>query len=207
MFPSLDKLNNSLIEKLRGFDGSFSYEDNRRDQVIFILPLSEVSTRISYPSNGYSLNDLIGETKDLCSDALKIKFKEIVEIIAECDMTSDVSKILSWYTKSELKPRTSTKLYFDTGDRVNLSVVTNLYICSHYNCSDLPRLSDFEDFKRELSIVNKCFLTLARPLKIYNTAVYLRDTKLLAPSGKGRLDKIGELYSSEGDYRKRELSS
>jgi len=163
MFPSLDKLNNSLIANLRGFDASFPYEDNRRDQVIFILPLSGVSTRISYPSSGYSLNDLIRETKDLCSDALKMKFKEIVEIIVECGMTSDVSKILSWYTKSELKPRTSTKLYFDTGDRVNLSVVTNLYICSHYNCSDLTMLSDFEDLKKELTIVNKCFITLARP--------------------------------------------
>jgi hypothetical protein len=69
-------------------------------------------------------------------------------------------------------------------------------------------LSDFKEFNKFLNIVNKSFVTLGKPLKIYNSSVYFRDTLLLAPVGKGSLEQIGEIYESEseGDYTKRFLS-
>jgi hypothetical protein len=67
-------------------------------------------------------------------------------------------------------------------------------------------LTYFEEFKETLSIVNKSFLTLGKPLKLYGSSLYLRDTMLLPPVGKGRLDQLGELYNTEGDYLKRDMS-
>jgi hypothetical protein len=67
-------------------------------------------------------------------------------------------------------------------------------------------LRDFEEFKKLLSVVNKSFVTLGKPLKIYNTSIYFRDTQLLAPVGKSSLEQLGELYISEGDYTKRSIS-
>ena len=33
-------------------------------------------------------------------------------------------------------------------------------------------------------------------------SLYLRDTQLLAPGGKGSLEQLGDLYKGEGDYSK-----
>jgi len=36
------------------------------------------------------------------------------------------------------------------------------------------------------------FVTLGTPFKVYGASIYFRDTKLLAPGGKGSLEQIGE---------------
>jgi hypothetical protein len=59
---------------------------------------------------------------------------------------------------------------------------------------------DFETFKTELSIVNKSFVTLGKPLKIEGVNVYVRDTMLLSPAGNRSLDSIGKLYELEVDF-------
>jgi hypothetical protein len=208
MYSSLDKLNKNLIEAIRKIGGGTLYfEDSRRDQIVIALPLTPVCTKINYPRTGYSLQNLLADTTESCSVHLHANFKEIVRVLKKYDLQNDYGKLLRWYERSKFKPRTLTKLLFGSGDRLNLSIVTNYYINAHYNCADLPMLSDFELFKDQLSIVNKCFLTLGKSLKIYGSSVYFRDTKLLAPAGKGRLDQIGDLYKNEGDFEKRVLSS
>ena len=77
-------------------------------------------------------------------------------------------------------------------------LVKNLYICAPYNCADFPLLSEFEEMKNHMSIINKSFVTLGKPLRVYNSFVYLRDTMLLAPAGKGSLDHLGVLYKGPG---------
>jgi hypothetical protein len=42
MFLTLDQLNERLINLLRGIEG-LSFEDNRRDKIVFILPLSALA--------------------------------------------------------------------------------------------------------------------------------------------------------------------
>jgi hypothetical protein len=83
---------------------------------------------------------------------------------------------------------------------LSLSLLNNHYISSHYNCSDLPMLEDFQDFKTRLSIINKSFVTIRKPLRIYSSNVYIRDTILLSPAGMNSLDKLGSLYSKEGEF-------
>lgn len=67
-------------------------------------------------------------------------------------------------------------------------------------------LDDFETLKRDLSIVNKSFVTIGKPLRFEHTFVYLRDTMLLAPAGKASLANLGELYDNEGDFTKKTIS-
>lgn len=63
-------------------------------------------------------------------------------------------------------------------------------------------LEDFQDFKTRLSIINKSFVTIRKPLRIYSSNVYIRDTILLSPAGMNSLDKLGSLYSKEGEFSK-----
>lgn len=51
--------------------------------------------------------------------------------------------------------------------------VKNNYIISQNNASDLsmPMLSDLEEVNKSISIVNKSFLTLGKPLRLENTLV------------------------------------
>jgi hypothetical protein len=206
LYFSLDELNKKLIEKLRSMGGGTLYfEDNRRDQIVLSLPLTPVFSKINYPKEGYSLMDLLEDSKELCKEQLNVRFHEIVSVLKTLDLKNDTSKLLNWYENCKLKPRSLTKLCFVSDDRVNLSVITNFYICAHYNSADLPMLSDFVEFKDQLSIVNKSFITLGKSLRFYGSSIYFRDTKLLAPGGKGRLDQLGELYKDEGDFSKRVL--
>lgn len=49
-------------------------------------------------------------------------------------------------------------------------------------------------------------LSLGRPLKFEHTFIYIRDTILLAPAGKGSLAQLGKLYENDGDLSKRVIS-
>lgn len=82
-------------------------------------------------------------------------------------------------------------------NRISISFVFNNVIVGHNTPADLSILSDFEEFKENLDIVNKCFVTLGKGFRygIYN--VVIRDTMLLAPSGQKSLANIGRLYNFE----------
>lgn len=48
-------------------------------------------------------------------------------------------------------------------------------------------LNDWDVLKKSLSIVNKSFVSLGKPLRFEHTFVYIRDTNLLVPAGKNKL--------------------
>jgi hypothetical protein len=79
-------------------------------------------------------------------------------------------------------------------ERLSIRIVKNNYFISHLTNADLCMLSDFEELKHKLDIVNKSFVTLKRPLLIDGFNVYIRDTILLAPQKKKSLDDIGSLH-------------
>jgi len=115
-------------------------------------------------------------------------------------MKFDVQSLLVWYEKTT-KPRRRTPLIFNTGDKILFSLVRNNFVCGHYSPADLSIMGDFHEFKKDLQIINKSFLTLGKPLQFDNTCVYIRDTGLLTPTGKSSLEYLGKLYSSEStDY-------
>lgn len=79
-------------------------------------------------------------------------------------------------------------------ERVSVTKILNNFLIGHYTPADLSMLSDFEDIKYQLDIINKCFVTLKKPILINGINVYVIDTMLIAPGGKKSLDAISLLY-------------
>ena len=77
-----------------------------------------------------------------------------------------------------------------------------IYFIGHFTIADLPGFSNFNTMKTMVNAVQKCLITTARGTKVemtnaageeFSINAILRDSKLLAPSGKQRLDDIGNL--------------
>lgn len=120
-------------------------------------------------------------------------------------------QILSWFfnDKQNVKSRMRTKILLIQGSlecNISLSVTKNTYLIGHYNAADFSMLNGFDEIKQSLSIVSKSFLTMAKPIKINNTNIHIRDTILLAPGGQKSLAGLGKLYEKEGDFNKRQLT-
>ena len=71
------------------------------------------------------------------------------------------------------------------------------YLIAHLTPADLSMLSDFNEVKEELTIVNGSFVTLGNPITYAGKSIHIRDTMLLAPGGSKSLANIGKLYSEE----------
>ncbi len=99
-----------------------------------------------------------------------------------------------------------------SNDRVSVTRICNIYIAAHLTNADLSMLNDFNDFKDDLSIINKNFATLGRgvdlsklkrytkserAMKLKGCNIYIRDTMLLSPAGKNSLNDLGKLYGAK----------
>ena len=80
-----------------------------------------------------------------------------------------------------------------TPSPVSVSVNRQMYLLIHNSAADLSVLSDFNTFKQDLDLVNKCFVTLTTPLKITGLEVKIRDTQLLAPGVSKSVHAISTL--------------
>jgi hypothetical protein len=89
-------------------------------------------------------------------------------------------------------------------DKLSVTKIRNNYFIAHLTNADLSMMSDFDTLKEELDIVNKCFVTLGKPIVIGNTNVIIRDTMLLAPQGCRSLEAIGGLYGE--DFKKVDIA-
>jgi len=96
--------------------------------------------------------------------------------------------------KMEVKKLTRSYMSSFTEDKVSVSKTRNNYLIAHLTNADLSMMKDFEEIKENLDIVNKCFVTLGKPVVLENTNIIIRDTMLLAPAGKRSLEAIGSLY-------------
>lgn len=103
-----------------------------------------------------------------------------------------------------LKPRkykgSSNRTYKGgfTSEPISLTTRRNFHIIGHLTQADLCFLTDFEELKNNLDIVNKCMVTLGKSdIKRYGHNIIFRDTLLLAPGGKQALSAIGGMY---GDH-------
>lgn len=57
MFLTHDQLKVKIFNSLKRIEGVLLFEDIRRDQIVFSLPLSPLVTRIMYISKGYSFKE------------------------------------------------------------------------------------------------------------------------------------------------------
>jgi len=121
------------------------------------------------------------------------------EVVSSFNQTTS-KKQLGKKRNQDIKAVSRQYVYLNSLNRLNrisVSFVFNNVIVGHNTPADLSILSDFEEFKENLDIVNKCFVTLGKGFRygIYN--VVIRDTMLLAPSGQKSLANIGRLYNFE----------
>jgi len=58
-----------------------------------------------------------------------------------------------------------------------------------------------DELLNKLSIVNKSFVSIGKPIQVENYNVYVRDTILLAPQGYSYLKELSSLY--ESDFNKK----
>lgn len=209
-FESHDILITEITSGLKEIEGVTYFEDTKKGQVVFSLPLSSLKTKIIYPEDdkGISFQQLVNHSTSESLNAHSSSFGDIM-VALNHNLKHDLFKIpelMSWFYKNIHKNRTRTIITCDRGERLGLSINRNNYMCAHYNSADLSMLDDFEELKLQLDIINKSFATLSKPLKVGNSKVYIRDTMLLAPAGMGSLRALGKLYESEGDYAKVEIS-
>lgn len=201
----LYKLNSELITRFHNIENVNYFEDLKKDQIVFSLPLTKPKTYISFPTKEYSLEELVNTSnQESCEDFVN-SWKSIKELL---DLFSEVSlsKLTNWINKGQNKSRSRTTIQLDNEQKISITLVRNMYLCCHYNASDLSMLSDFEKYKSNLHIVAKSFVTLGKPLNFNSTNLYVRDTFLLAPAGSKSLDSLSKLYSSEGGKTKTVIS-
>jgi hypothetical protein len=197
-----------LIEKLKNLEGCNSFEDDKKDHIVFALPLSERNTSICYPkSEGYALKQLVNNSNSLIYPHI---IASLTLILKNLSGGKDFSKLMAWVEKSfnsQSKPKNRTSFAITTSDKISINLVKNNFLVAHYNAADLSMLSDFNEFKEWLNIVGKSFITLAKPFNCEGVNVYIRDTFLLTPASGKSLAALGKLYESEGGVSKVKIDS
>jgi hypothetical protein len=170
------------------------------DKEILVFSLSKTSTKIEMGSY-YTLKKLLEDIDALISNDLVDNLLSLEALITDTSF-GDLSKC---FTKSNSRTSFTTNSY-----KVYATTRLNLIIGCHLSQADLSMLSDFEDFKKYLTIINKSYVTLNKSFKYEDSRfnISVRDTMLLSPSGKGLAD-IGRIYGGEfskidlGEYRGR----
>ena len=134
-------------------------------------------------------------------------FRSLLTLFA-CFGLINPNTFVDFYYINKFKPRVRTKLVFNLNNsitKIPLTISKNVFVLAHYNAADFSLLSDFNELKKKLSVVNKSFVSLGKPLKFDGSYVYFRDTMLLAPAGMNSLKELSKLYSKDG-LVKREIS-
>lgn len=97
------------------------------------------------------------------------------------------------YLNKSLKIKTR-----DLPNLITIPCTLEITLISHYSPADLCTLSDFEDYKPQLSLLSKTFVTLRKPMNVCGVRVHLRDTSLLTLGSGASLASLGNLYSDQG---------
>ena len=201
----------------------------QKDFNIYIFPKTEVVTLIKYLKD-YKYEELIKDSESLNDKEHVIALLKVIKILDrieesdEGELIDKSSGILrekstdedEEYETSEkmfesilrsANKHTSRITYRFNNSQSRLSITINrlLYLCMHESGADLSILSNFDELKNYLDIINRSFVTRSKPL-IFDFAkskVHFRDTVLIAPSGVNSLASIGDIYGDE--YKKIDL--
>ena len=137
-------------------------------------------------------------------EELNVQNKELLPVVSEekpkfAENELDLKK-LSRLNREDLLPSNMQ----GEPQMVSVTRIKNNYFIAHLTQADLSIMSDFEDLKDNLNIVNGSFVTLGKPFTFENSNIHIRDTMLLAPGGKKSLASIGNLYGET--FKKLEIS-
>lgn len=179
---------------------------------IYRFDRTDVKTLINI-TNSYSFDDLIADGENLADSSFsKEQEQEQEQIISFVDNLNRIStknddgsnekskaplvnKILS-----ALDKRLSRISYGYDGIKIGITLTRSMYISAHETAADIPMLSDFNKLSKELSIVQRSFVTTGKGLlnEKSKNKLFLRDTILITPAaGSKSLAAIGKLYGEE----------
>ena len=87
-------------------------------------------------------------------------------------------------------------------------------LVAHFTRADLPGFADFKKLKKKFDGVRGTYVTIANPLIIKcrlskhrpSVSITMRDTMLLAPAGKGKLEALGEMLAKDSGRDLEKLS-
>jgi len=186
----------SVIQPYIHFGDSFSFKELIEVSASISKPYLEQSTKslmnliTSISSNNFTLMNgkdrLLEEIYKIYSD-----YKEIEDLGAKSEQPLP---FLQTVPEVEVEKRLSRCFLMDFSERMSVTKTKTYYIIAHLTPADLSLLSDFEEYKDEISIVNGSFVTIGKPLIICGRSTHIRDTMLLAPGGSRALASIGRLY-------------
>ena len=221
-FDNIDMIFENMINNLKS-DSSLKYFIKNDDYIIFKLSLTPERLSIKYiDSDGYSMEKLLFDVTLLSIQDI-IKYKEsIVDVIThylseplsgiksfsfnfinklstnisdEINNNNNNESIINLVKKQKCLSRSYLNL--KNGVRISISYYFNNVVIGHNTTADLSILTDFDKFKGELDIVNKCLITLGKDIKYNNANLIIRDTMLLAPAGQKSLSSIAKLYDCD----------
>lgn len=174
------------------------------DKSIFILPLTKMEVFFKLTGE-YNFNELLKDCEVLMNPTIENNSMNLMRIInesVEVDQKLDNRLLKNAFTK-----RSSRLAIRYKGERVFITTRLNIYITCHLSNADLSMLSDFDELKQELTIVNKSFVTTGKGLirDDCRFIIHVRDTMLLAPGPSKSLKEIGKIYG--GDFLKIDLKN
>jgi hypothetical protein len=202
----------TLTETLKTIKGLKFAE--RSDSIVFALPRTVIQPYIKY-GNSFSLKELIqissGLAKPYHFESYSVLMQLIKEIgvgeiildkiegsyeIFDKEVDQPLALIAGDVITEDLSEKRLTRQYITDifPQKVSVTQTRNYYLIAHLTQADLSMLSDFDEIKEELSIVNGSFVTLGKPIKFQGRNIHIRDTMLLAPGGSKSLASIGKLY-------------
>ena len=224
-YPAYD---DSMLNLISGLEESGLESMKTDDSIHFSLPPTTIKPFIfiNKDKNGYNFADLIKQSNKLGDGPLAESMQELLNLLKSF-YTGGEQGILSNLTMKPIEslrelPLQITEDGFDpegertekrltrsfttefTGKRLSITVMRNLYLTAHLTRADISIMNDFADFKEELSIVGKEFVTLGKGFEYDGCNVHLRDTMLLAPGSQKSLKAIGKLYGAY--FYKKELT-
>lgn len=202
-----DKIIDHLVECLK--KSNLLKNFNSGDSIIFLLPHTELKQLFKF-TNSYTLKELIENTDEMMDDSLKANSllftKKVNEIFKTYDLrTVDrigdrIDDLLNLDKMYKAFNKCNSRFSINFKDvKVHVTTKLNLILCCHLSNADLSMLSDFEEFKNDLTIVNKNYVVLGRGLIFEDCRFKLtiRDTMLLAPGSGKALADIGKIYGEE----------
>jgi len=195
-FSKSDSEIDLYTNKLKTVTSLEYFETN--EHIVFKSSRSYLELKVNY-LNEYSLEKLISDSNELSIPILKARYNSLVkfmkdELITEGSVTPHDDDISIPDNSIKFKI-IKTKIGNSRKDYINITRIRNNYIITHFSPADLTMLSDFNLFKDKLSIIDKSFVTLGKPIQYAGSNVIIRDTKLLAPQGKKDLKSLGILHN------------
>lgn len=220
-FHSIDHSMECIASVLKNLSGVQYFEKD--GSYVFRLPTTPIHQFIKFiGSDGYTFKEIINLTNLISSSDLEKSYTSILNLLQLIHQKDPVDPCyfsnlfdtdnLKTYGPDDLPAqeisvsldKTFTRKYHNTisTDKISITKIRNNVFIGHLTSADLSILNDFNEFKDFLDIVNKNFVTLAKPFLYGGSRVIIRDTMLLAPSLQKSLSSIGKLY----DLSKIELS-